>query len=173
MLPELDTPGHSKGMCAGAPDGVCMANCTANANWPLRPLARTHAWLTELWAEVDGLFPFGFRHVGGDEVETDCWDEDAASVAWMKAHGLNASETYVRFVNANVNLTTAQSKRAVVWNDLWRDYGTAGPSAAVGGVSADAAIMFWTSNPGSFQAAADDGRDVIAASGGPYYLSNR
>ena len=112
-------------------------------------------------------------HRRGDEVETDCWDEDAASVAWMKAHGLNASETYVRFVNANVNLTTAQSKRAVVWNDLWRDYGTAGPSAAVGGVSADAAIMFWTSNPGSFQAAADDGRDVIAASGGPYYLSNR
>ena len=42
VLPEFDAPSHSQGMCAGAPDNVCMpsnSKCTSGSNIPLRPVS--------------------------------------------------------------------------------------------------------------------------------------
>ena len=59
---QMDTPSHSKSLCAGAPPTVCMAKCTASNNWPLRPVERTFGFLAERWAELDGAFsPGGAR----------------------------------------------------------------------------------------------------------------
>ena len=168
ILPEFDSPGHSKGLCAGAPEGVCMYNCTLNSNWPLRPVERTFEFLTRLWADFADIFPYEFTHTGGDEVETDCWDDDATSKAWMKKEGLNSTDTYIYFVNRNINISKSLGRRPIIWDDSWKDYGTV--------IDKGSTIMFWTSNSvngeRSMQKAADDGYDVIAASADPWYLSN-
>ena len=52
MLPEFDSPGHAKAMCAGAPPGVCMPNCTASANWPLRLSDASFAFLEQARART-------------------------------------------------------------------------------------------------------------------------
>ena len=168
VLPEFDSPGHSKAMCAGGPTGICMKNCSVNSNWPLRPLEHTFEFLAELWGGVADVFPFAYRHIGGDEVKSQCWDEDETSKTWMRKAGLNSSETYVHFVNRNVNISLEQGKLAIAWDDAWKDYGTA--------MHPRTTWMFWTSNAvngeRAMQKAADDGHDVIAASGDPWYLSN-
>ena len=164
VLPEFDSPGHAKSMCAGAPPGVCMRNCSASANWPLRLSDATFAFLEALGLEQAASFPLALRHVGGDEVETACWDEDAASAAWMARAGLNATAAYSYFVERLANISAAHGKRAVAWDDAWRDFGAAGTAAGT-------VVMFWTSNAGKMQAAADAGRAIVAASEGPLYLS--
>ncbi|KAH8043878.1 N-acetyl-beta-D-galactosaminidase [Aureococcus anophagefferens] len=98
VLPEFDTPGHSKSMCRGAPDDACMA-CSTD-NWPLRPLNRTLEYLGDLYEELyggdDALFPFALAHTGGDEVKYDCWgrttvvDPDLISYTNF-SHGANVS----------------------------------------------------------------------------------
>ena len=165
VLPEIDTPSHSKSLCAGAPPTVCMETCAKSDNWPLRPVERSFRFLHSLWAELDAVFPFAARHVGGDEVETKCWETDAVSAKWMEGAKLTDAETWVYFLNRNVNMSLDAGRRAIAWNDAFRDYGDA--------VSSRATLIFWTSNPtNGMQAAADRGMDVISASGNPNYLSN-
>ena len=165
VLPEIDTPSHSKSLCAGAPPTVCMETCAKSDNWPLRPVERSFRFLHSLWAELDAVFPFAARHVGGDEVETKCWETDTVSAKWMKGAKLTDAETWVYFLNRNVNMSIDAGRRAIAWNDAFRDYGDA--------VSRRTTLIFWTSNPtNGMQAAADLGMDVISASGNPNYLSN-
>ena len=71
----------------------------------------------------------------------------------------------VYFLNRNVNASASEGRRAIAWNDAFRDFGDA--------VSRRATVLFWTSNPSNgMQAAADRGMDVISACGSPNYLSN-
>ena len=76
----------------------------------------------------------------GQDVKTgvQCWDEDETSKTWMRKAGLNSSETYVHFVNRNVNISLEQGKLAIAWDDAWKDYGTA--------LHPQTTWMFWTSN---------------------------
>ena len=121
---------------------------------------RTFEFLTRLWADFADIFPYEFSHTGGDEVETDCWDDDATSKAWMKKEGLNSTDTYIYFVNRNINISKSLGRRPIIWDDSWKDYGTV--------IDKGSTIMFWTSNSvngeRSMQKAADDGYDFIAAS---------
>jgi len=60
VLPEFDSIGHSRSMCRGAPEGVCMASCDMSDddtvdNVPLRPGSKTLAFLDGLYGEfLDG-----------------------------------------------------------------------------------------------------------------------
>ena len=82
----------------------------------------------------------------------------------MARAGLNATAAYSYFVERLANISAAHGKRAVAWDDAWRDFGAAGTAAGT-------VVMFWTSNAGKMQAAADAGRAIVAASEGPLYLS--
>ena len=51
VMPEFDTPAHSKAMCSGVPDayvGICMDTCepySDTKNYPLRPIKATFTFL--------------------------------------------------------------------------------------------------------------------------------
>lgn len=174
IVPEFDSPSHSKSMCTGAPDGVCMDSCSA-ANFPLRPLDETFEFLKQFWREevvgdesagLEAVFPSEIVHSGGDEVKTACWDDDNVTALWMEARNLTAKETYLYFVNKNIDMLATLGKSPVMWNDGFDDFTT--------DIHPDATIMFWTTyNDGKqFKEAARKGYQVIAATSDPYYLSN-
>lgn len=63
----------------------------------------TYALLDTFLAEMASTFGGNFLHLGGDEVPTTCWLENAEVSAWMKANGFtstNQVESY--FVNRYV-----------------------------------------------------------------------
>lgn len=173
VMPEFDSPSHSKAMCMGVPDMVCMSECSYNDNQPLRPLDVTFQYLHDLWSEVlrpmnniSEMFPFNIGHIGGDEVKTECWDEDNVTALWMKENGLNSTETYLYFVNRNVDIMRSHGRSSVVWNDAFDDFTTE--------VDPSAILMFWTDldNGKYFKMAAKNNRKIIAATAHPLYLSN-
>uniref|UniRef100_A0A7S2HCT8 beta-N-acetylhexosaminidase n=2 Tax=Octactis speculum TaxID=3111310 RepID=A0A7S2HCT8_9STRA len=160
-------------MCIGAPTDVCMETCSKN-NMPLRPIEHSFDFVNDLWGEVlspqdadaTEMFPFDLAHSGGDEVKTFCWDDDNVSAAWMDAHNLTSSETYLYFINKNIDIVASYSKRPVIWNDGFNTFTTS--------IDPRAVIMFWTSTSYGkyFKEAVKAGREIIAATSNPLYLSN-
>ncbi|KAH8067809.1 N-acetyl-beta-D-galactosaminidase [Aureococcus anophagefferens] len=136
VLPEFDSIGHSRSMCRGAPEGVCMASCDMSDddtvdNVPLRPGSKTLAFLDGLYGEfLDGgdggagpVFPF-------------------------------ATSTY-RLMLDHVRATVAsRGKRAIAWNDAYEYFGN--------GLDESWVFMFWTEID-EMVGAAQAGHHVISA----------
>ena len=83
VIPELDLPGHSVGLHRGAP--TLYATCTSASKLPDVSSERFFEFLDTIIGEMSELFPDKFLHMGGDEVNTDCWEQDPAIVSWMRA----------------------------------------------------------------------------------------
>lgn len=80
---ELDLPGHSIGLHRGAP--ALYANCSSASKLPDVSSERFFDFLDTIIAEMSELFPDNFLHMGGDEVNTECWEQDPGIVSWMHA----------------------------------------------------------------------------------------
>ena len=48
---------------------------------------------------AEGIFPDAMVHLGGDEVDTTCWEQDPDISAWLAAQGMTADDGYAYFVN--------------------------------------------------------------------------
>ena len=55
-----------------------------------------------------GLFPGNMLHLGGDEVDADCYNRDPEIAAWMAKRGLNASDAYGYFTQRLGAMAKAQ-----------------------------------------------------------------
>lgn len=88
--PTVKQPGHARSWCAGYPEVCPSAQCQQPLD-PSNPF--TLELVDGLIREVTGggakpgrgLFPDAFVHLGGDEVDTRCWNETAHVVEWMAA----------------------------------------------------------------------------------------
>jgi hexosaminidase len=136
VMVEFDVPGHSKAWCKGYPE-VCTA-CTAQKGSTLpMNVARnaTFALLESLLGEMTGgtastvgspkgLFPGNMIHLGGDEVDADCFNRDPEIAAWMVKRGINASEAYGYFTQRVGAMAKAQGRRVVQWAEVYANVGT-------------------------------------------------
>lgn len=97
VMAELDVPGHAASWCEGGREG-CRTICPSpQCLEPLDPSQdATFELLEGLLQELtggregkreggweEGLFPFEFFHLGGDEVDPRCWSETPRVVEWM------------------------------------------------------------------------------------------
>jgi hexosaminidase len=71
-----------------------------------------------------GLFPDGFVHLGGDEVNTACWESTPAVAAWLEARNLTADGGYAHFVKTVADLAIAKKRRPVQWSEVWDHFKT-------------------------------------------------
>jgi hypothetical protein len=76
---EFDVPGHAAAWCTGYPEICPSASCKE----PLDPSNEaTFNLIDDLIAESTGrapglgLFPYNLLHLGGDEVDYKCWEND-------------------------------------------------------------------------------------------------
>ena len=58
-------------------------------------------------------------HLGGDEVNTNCWEFSAEIRAWMKAQGYNVTETYAYFVARAQQIAHSYGRDVVGWEEIW------------------------------------------------------
>jgi len=114
VMVEIDTPGHAASWCAGYPD-VCpdVANGCLE---PLNPSANaTFELLEGLFGDVAGLFPETLMHLGGDEVNTDCWDDTAVIAEWMAENDMDSSSTYAWFIAKVQKIAQGLGKEVIGW----------------------------------------------------------
>lgn len=94
VMVEFDTPGHAASWCVGYPE-ICP-NPPA-CSQPLDPsMEATFELIDRLIGEVSeervdtqgnaihAVSPENFIHLGGDEVDTACWEEDGAISKFSK-----------------------------------------------------------------------------------------
>lgn len=122
VVVEFDMPGHAAAWCVGYPDICPSPTCTeplnsaSNATWTL-----IEGLIDELSA---GLFPDNFIHLGGDEVNTDCWTSSPEISAWMTAHNFTADDAYAYFVLRAHDYTISRNRDPVNWEEVFNHFGT-------------------------------------------------
>lgn len=103
VVPEFDTPGHTQSWGKGEFDTIKMqkyfgehgltsftrcalsgqadllTTCYAGSRpsgslGPVNPILNTtYTFMTQFFKEVSAVFPDGYVHLGGDEVDFSCW----------------------------------------------------------------------------------------------------
>lgn len=138
VVPEVDTPGHTASWCAGYPE-ACVA-CPAPALPAMDPSSNvSYALLASVLQTLRAGFADDWVHLGGDEVDVDCWLANSSLRAWLLAQhpGLSpveaaATEAFGTHVSRVQALARAAGfATAVAWEDAF-DF--AGATPACGGV---------------------------------------
>ena len=124
VMVEFDTPGHAdswgKGQPGlltscydnGKPDGTYgPINAISNVTWP---------FLKTLFKEIVGVFKDPYLHLGGDEVNFNCWKSNPEIQQWM---GERNYTNYARFeeyyIGKLLDLVRDLDKSYVVWQEVF------------------------------------------------------
>jgi len=127
VFPEFDIPGHAASWCVGYPPLCPSPNCTMPLD-PSSPL--TWEVISGVLSEVTGgvqfggLFPDNFVHLGGDEVNTDCWTDTPHVAKWMQENDLNTSTTYMYFVEKAHQEVIPAGRNPVNWEEVFLNFGS-------------------------------------------------
>ena len=171
VLPEIDVPGHSLAAVASYPDLSCTPGAdkyTVRAGEPIMdwsrgapPIAlvdntlcpaneKVYTFLDKVLTQVAELFPFGYIHVGGDEVPQNFWKQNAQIHALMKKEGLkdmHAVQGY--FMRRVEKIVNAKGKKMMGWDEILE-----------AGVAKSAGIMSWRGTKYGIEAA-NKGHEVV------------
>jgi hexosaminidase len=127
VIVEFDMPGHAASWCVGYPEICPSPTCTQPLNVATNV---TFDLITALLLEMtgghkslprqpSGLFPDDFIHLGGDEVNTDCWTSTPAVNNWLVAHNMSADDAYAYFVKRAADIALNQGRRPVQWSEVF------------------------------------------------------
>ena len=131
VVPELDMPAHTASWAFGRPDVVvsCPERVSADEEGlehgankaALHPLLEeTYTLIEQLLAEMAGIFPDDFLHLGGDEVDGDCWLSDPLIHAWARKgprRGGWKAALQALFVGRVKAIAASLGKRVILWDD--------------------------------------------------------
>src|SRR5947208_433089 len=169
IVPEIDMPGHATAAIVAYPQlGATNEPPQAvPADWGIYPNLfnveeSTFAFLEDVLAEVMGLFPGEYIHVGGDEAVKDQWKASARVQARMRELGVaNEEALQGYFTHRMGEYLRAHDRRLVGWDEILE-----------GGVPADATVMSWRGVQGAIAAAAA-GHDAVLSPDPTLYLDSR
>nr|XP_037285327.1 beta-hexosaminidase subunit alpha-like isoform X2 [Rhipicephalus microplus] len=124
VIPEFDTPGHTRSWGAAFPEilTTCYKKMEPIGLGPIDPSTNvTYAFLKELFAEVADVFPEQYIHLGGDEVDFDCWKSNPNISDFMENIGITGDydkleEYYIRRL---LKIVQGARKSYMVWQEVF------------------------------------------------------
>ena len=134
VVPELDMPGHVASWLAAYPEwGPQRQPVAASQRFGahqavLNPAdAAVYQAVDALLGELAEIFPDPFVHIGGDEVQPDCWQESEEISAYMAQHGLSGPPALQAHFNQRVAaLAARRGKRLIGWDEALHEEAPAG-----------------------------------------------
>lgn len=127
ILPEIDMPGHAKAAVTAYPALLQDPNDTSRyrsiqkvENNTVDPgLESTYRFMEHVIAEVSRLFPFGYIHLGGDEVPRGAWEHSPSVKNLMRRKGLKNGRAVTDYFFSRMDSITAKyGKKMVVWQEV-------------------------------------------------------
>lgn len=88
IMPEIDTPGHSKSWSYDEKTKNITLICGTNSGQVDPTMDYTYEVLKNIFQELNEIFTDEFVHFGGDEVTYSCWDQRPDIKKFMKQHGI-------------------------------------------------------------------------------------
>ncbi|EON97420.1 putative beta-n-acetylhexosaminidase protein [Phaeoacremonium minimum UCRPA7] len=186
VIPEVDTPGHSASGWKQVDKDIvtCENSWWSNDDWPLHTAVqpnpgqldvmnpKTYEVVTQVYAELSQRFADDFFHVGGDELQTGCFNFSKPIRDWFAA---NASRTYFDLaqywldraypIYMSKNNTAGKDRRLIMWEDIYLS-----ADAAAIDVPRDIILQSWNNGLTNIAKATEAGFDVIVSSSDFLYL---
>jgi hexosaminidase len=139
VMVEFDMPGHAAAWCTGYPEICPSSTCTQPLNVANNA---TFDLITSLLGEMtgpqkstkgapQGLFPKNMIHLGGDEVNTDCWTKTPSVAKWLQDHNMTADDGYAYFVKQTAAIASANGRRPVQWSEVFDHFKTELPKDVI------------------------------------------
>lgn len=148
VVPEIEMPGHSGSEARSYPEFFDNGGRYNPGN------PATYGFVSGVLGEVAKIFPAPYLHFGGDEVDTNAW-EDLPEVARLKAeHGLKTNHDVQSYFGHRVaDIITGLGKRPMAWDEQ-----------AEAGAAKNVIIFWWRKGrPDVLNAAARAGYDIVMA----------
>ena len=130
IVPEVDTPGHSKILREKHPEIFGEKNI-------IRMSEEVIGTMKAIYSEVCDMFPYSeYIHIGADESSIMDWNECEESIAYGLRHGIDikdlgkdgseywrrAESLYVNYVNNMADAVIAKGRKPVMWEDLDKQF---------------------------------------------------
>lgn len=125
IIPEIDLPGHMMAAICAYPElGNGYVPQEPLCHWGISPHIlnaepQTLRFLEEVLAEVVGLFPDTFVHLGGDEVPTTEWEHSRRIQERLTELGLRDERALQRWFIDGIRQSLAPlGRRLVAWDEI-------------------------------------------------------
>ena len=164
VVPEFDMPGHAQAWFVGYPElasgpGPYVIERKFGIFDPVMDPTRksTYTFIEQFVAEMAGIFPDSYMHIGGDENNGVQWSRNPRIQAYMKAHGLKDTAALQTYFNQQLlPILKQHGKHMVGWDEIFAP-----------GLPKDVVIQSWRGFD-SLAATARQGYQGILSAG--YYL---
>jgi hexosaminidase len=129
ILPEIDIPGHAKAAIVSYPkllqdpkDKSHYRSVQKVSNNTINPgMESTYIFLENVITEVSKLFPFGYIHLGGDEIPKGAWKRSSTVKNLMQKKGLKNSKEVQNYFFARLDKILTKHKRKMIgWQEVIR-----------------------------------------------------
>ncbi|RZB54133.1 beta-hexosaminidase 1-like [Glycine soja] len=119
VMAEVDVPGHAESWGAGYPDlwpsPYCREPLDVSKNF-------TFDVISGILADMRKLFPFELFHLGGDEVNTDCWSSTSHVKEWLQSHNMTTRDAYQYFVLKAQEMAVSKNWSPVNWEETFNTF---------------------------------------------------
>ena len=127
ILPEIDIPGHAKAAVTAYPgllldprDRSRYRSVQRISNNTINPgMKSSYIFMENVIAEVSALFPFGYIHLGGDEVPKGAWRNSPAVTRLMHEKGLKSRRDVQNYFFGRMDRILAKhGKKLAAWQEV-------------------------------------------------------
>jgi hexosaminidase len=169
VIPEIELPGHVRGLLSAYPEYSCSGkpiNLATMGGIYKTILCggkeSTYSFLEQLLGEITPLFPSKFFHIGSDEAPKDEWKKCPHCQKVMAKHRLSDEiQLQGLFVSRIAKILARLDKMAIVWND----------SLEADNLTKNLAVQYWSIQyKDSFQRFAQNGGRFIWSDMFAFYL---
>ncbi|NXF41423.1 HEXB hexosaminidase, partial [Nyctibius bracteatus] len=173
VIPEFDTPGHTQSWGKGQKDLLtpCYSGKQPTGSFgPVNPILNTtYDFMTKFFEEISSVFPDAYIHLGGDEVNFDCWYGDSSKNEYLKML-LLCVPLLIMFVNFNdilflnsrvLDIVSSYNKGYMVWQEVFDNKAQLKPGTVV---------QVWKENNYAYELSSVTGAGFTAILAAPWYL---
>jgi hexosaminidase len=124
VLPEFDTPGHSRSWFVGYPElasnpGPYKVDPEGPDSVTDPTQEGTYKFLDKFVDEMAKVFPDAYFHIGGDEVDGKHWDANPKIQAFIRSHGMKNNQDLQAYFNQRLQkILTKHHKLMVGWDEI-------------------------------------------------------
>src|SRR5215475_10999106 len=125
VVPEFDTPGHSRSWFLGYPDlasgeGPFTLDSESGPSSVTDPTREeTYKFMDKFVEEMGKLFPDAYFHIGGDEVDGKPWDSNPKIQDFKQAHGMKTNQDLQAYYNQRLQKILAKHHKIMIgWDEI-------------------------------------------------------
>ncbi|XP_010168230.1 beta-hexosaminidase subunit beta [Antrostomus carolinensis] len=167
VIPEFDTPGHTQSWGKGQKNLLtpCYNGEQPTGSFgPVNPILNTtYDFMTRFFKEISSVFPDAYIHLGGDEVNFDCWKSNPEVKEFMKKQGFGTDyaklESY--YIQNILDIVSSYNKGYMVWQEVFDNNAKLKP---------DTVVQVWMENNYAHELSRVTGAGFTAILAAPWYL---